>query len=240
MKKVYKVVVDDRLSSEWKVVLSDKENKRLDVINKIDSDDKIFLKDNDRIKFFLINIESNKKLRKEKKFQSDIIHWKDDITLGAFKPSNGVVISRNIKNSLEKYSLPNHNIYPLEIIDAETLEIDENYYLLQILGNINDITNFKESEYTYVPRRSDEIIKIEKGGFNNYKEYSEKHDKLFFDESIRVSITSRIIETNTDIIPSYSNNIFVSELFLKEKDKLNGILFKEQDDMTIKTEEPLA
>ncbi|MCG8207853.1 hypothetical protein [Tenacibaculum finnmarkense] len=234
MKKVYEIEVDDNLFCEWKVVLSDKENKRLDIINKIESDDKIILKGEDKIKFFLINIEPDKKQRTEKSFKSDIIYWTDDITLGAFNASNGVVISQKLKNSLDHYSLHNHYIYPLEIIDAETLETNDNYYLLQILGNINDLTNFKESEYTYTPRRSKEIIKKEKGVFSNYKEYSEEHDKLFFNERIRITITSRIIESKNDVIPGYSNSIFISEDFLKEMNNLTGIIFTEQKDLFIK------
>ena len=234
MKKVYTIEVDDNLFWEWKVALSDKENKRLDVINKIESDEEIALKKEDRIKFFLINIESDKKNRVEKPFQSDIIYWTDDVTLGAFKASNGVVISEKLKNSLKNHSLPKHYLYPLEIINAETLETNKSYYLFQVLGNQNDLTNFKESEYTYTPRRSEEVIKKVKGGFNNYKEYSEEHDRLFFEERIRVSFTPRVIETNNDIIPSYSNNILISESFVKEKNNLKGVIFKEQGDIVIK------
>ncbi len=234
MKKVYKLQVDSDLFNEWKLVLSEKENKRLSVIDSIDSNERIFLKEEERIKFFLINIQSDKSLRKEKPFQSDILQWTDDITLGAFKASDGVIISEKMKNIIEKYLLPNHYFYPLDIINSETLETRDDYYLFQVLGNKNDLTNFKESEYEYIPRRSKEVIKTQKGGFNNYEEYSQEYDRLFFNDRIKLNITSRIIETKKDIIPGYSNNLFISEVLFKEIKNIVGIVSEEQKDLFLK------
>lgn len=152
MKKVYNLEVDNQKYWEWRIVLSEKEDKRFNVIENLDNNKQILVPETEKIRLFLINLEE-KSLRKEKSFQSDIIYWTDDITLGAFSPSNGIIISKRLKKILTSYSLPHHYIYPVEIINAETLETNYDYYLLQVLGNINEITNFKESIYIYIKKR---------------------------------------------------------------------------------------
>lgn len=146
MKKIYNLKLDSQKYWEWRIVLSEKENKRFNVIENLDNNKQILVPETEKIRLFLINLKE-KSLRKEKPFQSDIIYWTDDITLGAFSPSNRIIISKRFKKNLNSYSLPHHYIYPVEIINAETLETNHDYYLLQVLGNINEITNFKKSIY---------------------------------------------------------------------------------------------
>nr|WP_299035693.1 hypothetical protein [uncultured Tenacibaculum sp.] len=243
MKKVYNLEVDNQKYWEWRIVLSEKEDKRFNVIENLDNNKQILVPETEKIRLFLINLEE-KSLRKEKSFQSDIIYWTDDITLGAFSPSNGIIISKRLKKILTSYSLPHHYIYPVEIINAETLETNYDYYLLQVLGNINEITNFKESIYIYIKRnekRKKEVIKTVKGAFVNYDDYHLQKRKMFYDEpdrKKRININiNRILETSYDVLPSFLNILRVTEDFLIENNNLEGIKFEEVKDMTVLNED---
>ncbi|CAL2092892.1 hypothetical protein [Tenacibaculum sp. 190524A05c] len=233
MKKVYELKLDDNLYWEWRVVLSDQENKKLDIINALDNDLEIPVLEGDLIRLYLINKQSEKSKRKEKPLESDILHWANDITLGASSPSNGVIISKRLRKTFKKYKLPPHYLYPLEIVNSETKEVNKDYFLLQILGNKVYLTNYLESTYEYTPRNSKEVIKTTKGEFKNYQEFSKAFERYFFEEKIRIKIY-RILETDSDILPSYLNTIYTSDIFLKEKDNLKGVIFNHEESMMMK------
>ena len=231
--KVYKLESDFNFSWEWQVILKREEDQRNSVIGALNNDKKIEIASNDRIEMLLINKEE-KELREEKPFLADMIYWTDDITLNAYNADQGVVISTKLKNMLAKYNLPKHNIYPLKIINTETLDVNLDYHLLHIYGSISDITLFAESEYTYRPRFSDDIIKKTVGEFKTLSDYSKAEKIHRREKKIAIDMTERVIQTTYDVMPSYSNNIYVSEKLVAEKDKLTGVVFNELEDIVIK------
>ncbi len=230
--KIFEISLNDELFNEWHVVLSQKVNIKYQVIDCIENNKEIILGKEDKIQMFLINIESNKDARKEIPFQSDILYWKNDITLDAYSPFKGIIISENLKNILSNYNLPPHFLYPLEIVNSESLELNNNYYLFYSHENMLDLTLFNESEYTYYKRRKE--IKKSVGEFNSFEEYDKEYDRVFDKENMKIKITNRVISSDYDLLPSPLNYLRVKENFMKDKNKLEGLIFKEQINLTIK------
>ena len=231
--KVYQLESDFNFSWEWRVILKREEDQRLSVISALNNRKKIEIANHDQIEMLLINKEE-KELRKEEPFLADMIYWTDDITLNAYNANQGVVISTKLKDILSKYKLPKHNIYPLKIINTETLDVNLDYHLLHIYGSISDITLFAESEYTLQNIIDLTIIQKNIGVYKDFQEFSIERKKNIRNKNIVTEITKRVIQTTYDVMPSYSNNIYVSEKLVAEKDKLTGVVFNELEDIVIK------
>ncbi|CAL2093674.1 hypothetical protein [Tenacibaculum sp. 190524A02b] len=228
--KVYELSVDFKSNKEWKIILGKNEDNRFNVISNIENDLELSLKKDERIKMHLINIES-KENRKEIPFNVDIIYWVDDITLNAYSPYKGIVISEKLKKKLSNYVLPPSYFYPIDIINSITGEINNNYYLFYIKKGIVDFTLFKKSEYVYTKRRIE--IKRSVGDFNTYDEFNEGYDKSYDNDGVKIKIANRCLTTIYDLIPSSLNSILVKESFLNDLSTLNGVILKERSDLFI-------
>nr|WP_299036056.1 hypothetical protein [uncultured Tenacibaculum sp.] len=230
--KVFEVSLNDNIHNEWNIVLSQNVDKMYDLIRKIENDEEISINKDERIQMHLINIETNKKDRVEIPYESDILYWSNDITLGAYSPYKGIIISKNLKNILSKYNLPPHFLYPVEIVNTETLEINDDYYLFYSIGKMIDLTLFNESEYTYFKRRKE--IRKSIGDFDSYEDFDKEYDRVFDKESIKIKITKRVISTDYDLISSSLNYLCVKENFLVEKENLKGVVFKYVENIVVK------
>ncbi|MCG8207854.1 hypothetical protein [Tenacibaculum finnmarkense] len=68
MVKLYELNRDFNGFGEWNVILSSQEDSKYSVISNLENDDKIDLPEGSRIKMHLLNIESDKSLRKKSLF----------------------------------------------------------------------------------------------------------------------------------------------------------------------------
>jgi hypothetical protein len=223
--KIFELSIDSNIHWEWKVVLSKKTDLLFKVIESIENDEEIVCNKDSKIQMLLVNIEKNIKKRRETPFQSDILYWTDDIVLDAYSPYKGIIISKKLKNILQSYVLPPYNLYPIDIINSENLEINTDYYLFYTKDRIIDITLFNESEYTYYKKRKE--IKRSIGDFNNYEEFNLNYHKSFNNENIKIKMTKRVVSTKNDIIPNSLNHLYVKDIFYKESKNLIGVIFKE-------------
>ncbi|MEX6625613.1 hypothetical protein [Tenacibaculum salmonis] len=65
----------------------------------------------------------------------DVLGWYTDITTGDIKPKKGtyIVISKKIKEVLEKYRLPEHRFYPISLHCKELKQSNSDYFLFHVL-----------------------------------------------------------------------------------------------------------
>ncbi|CAM1370639.1 hypothetical protein TPENAI_60923 [Tenacibaculum litopenaei] len=230
--KIFELTIDSNIHWEWKVVLSKKTDHLFKVIESIENDEEILFNNDTKIQMLLVNIQKDIKKRKEAPFQSDILYWTDDLVLDTYSPYKGIIISKKLKNILLSYVLPPYNLYPIDIINSENLEINTDYFLFHTKDRIIDITLFNESEYTYYKKRKE--IKRSIGDFNSYEEFNLHYHKSFDDENIKIKMTKRVVSTKNDIIPNSLNHLYVKDTFYKESKNLMGVIFKEASNIVIK------
>lgn len=166
----------------------------------------------EKLRLYLTNRQSDLEQRKQAPFSADVIYWTDDITLNAFIPEGTyLIVSNELLDIILKYRLPEHIIYPLEIVNAEDSSRNHSYSLIQLFGWFGDYTDYSKSEYIYMPRRSKYVLKRTIGEFDSYEEYSKAYDKAFFEERIKITISKRVYTDYFDIAWGITNDFIISE-----------------------------
>ncbi|MAQ74808.1 MAG: hypothetical protein CL613_00580 [Aquimarina sp.] len=223
--KIYELGIDDKTNWEWRAVLPNKEDERLKITETLNIDKPLLFTSEDVINMVLINGQSVEENRKETPFKADLIYWTNDLTLNANSPNNGCIVSEKLLKLLRSFNLPEYHYYPINLINAETKDISNNYFLLQIITPLHQNTDFTKSHYKYIQRRSKEIVKEEMGAFDSFESYSEAYDKLFFENKIRIDISKRALKVKYDIIWSVINYLRIVEEVKKKilASDLNGV-----------------
>ena len=209
--KFYSLSNDDETNWEWRAILPANEDQKFGVISKINSDEKIELGTNEKLKFHLINTQRDVPRRSEIPFESDVIYWTNDLTLNTFSAANGIIVSDKLLNALKKFHLPSYFEYPLDIINIEDQSISSDYWLVQFITPIKDFTDFSKSHYAYRPKRSKEIIRTEIGTFNSYEEYINAERISRREQKIYIDICKRSWKVNYDVAWAYLNSIVINE-----------------------------
>jgi len=67
----------------------------------------------------------------------DVITWSSDFTIGGLTHKAGtlMIMSKKVKEVLEKYNLPPHRFYPTEVFCKHYKETRDDYFLFHITGN---------------------------------------------------------------------------------------------------------
>jgi len=146
----------------------------------------------------------------------DIIRWSSDFTLGGNKPKKGVciIISEKIKKVLEKYKLPSHSFYPVEMSCKYVKEKRNDYFLFHITGSgvIDEYVDYKKCTFNeYTRNEDDEKILVKKypeGLIKNNKEYV---DVLMQRSSVITTGSYEDIDIPGEMYPNdfnYNNKVF--------------------------------
>lgn len=206
--KIFEIGINYQTNRNWRSILKKYEDIKFNIVDSLDKDQKIILKENEAINMFLVeqNLESN-----ELAFNTDLIFWTDDITLNTAIASNGCIISNNLLNTLMKLNLPPKFVYPLVIKEPKSKKVSMDYSLLQLITPIADWTDYSKSHYTYRRKGNKEIMKIEIGSFSSYNEYSAKRRQMRRQENIVIDISKRALTKSYDIVTQTKNYFKIRE-----------------------------
>ncbi|WP_075340678.1 hypothetical protein [Tenacibaculum agarivorans] len=179
----------------------------------------------------------------------DIIRWSDDFTLGSTKPRGGalLIISNKVKKIIEKYNLPPHQFYPVEIKCKYVKETRSDYFLLHMIedkeGEIVDfekctfkqLTRNEKDEKITIETYSEGIIKSrfefteakmgrnERISLHKFKDYyGDEYDNYF-------EYDNQVYKYNYDVLWGTPSFIFVSEEIKRhiEEEKCTNSIFTE-------------
>jgi len=227
----FRLKVDRRLNKEWRVILPPVEDKMLQLINIFNRGEKPII--NRPINMGLINTNSEKSQRKEIPFNVDLLYWLDDFMLGTSVPDGAyIIVSSKLKKIIEKFNLPDHQFYRLNLYCTDYQEESQDYYLLYIFGNIHQFTNFPLSEYTYYYVYTDEVIKIETGGFKDADTFfkartalSNQLENKLDKKRASIKITKRVFTEDYDVMWGVANHLTINERIKTVIDNanLNGV-----------------
>lgn len=206
--KAYSLGIDTRTNGEWRAILVKEENDKKHITDKLDRNEIV---EASVINMFLTNIVTDKNLRKEKPFETDIIYWLNDLLLDAVTAQNGIIISSRLKSFLQKFKIGDHKFYDVYITNSADRDNTALYHLFQPRTEINDITNFSKSEFAFLDKSTRQTLKTEIGSFKDYSDFSKAEHSYYDKENIVLKITTRCLRKDLDVIYGFENNLVINE-----------------------------
>ncbi|WP_025667558.1 hypothetical protein [Aquimarina megaterium] len=241
---------------QWKVTL--KENKLHEIVVPIDNEE--FISNSEfPIKMQLIDSYQNINEWKGDNAFVDVFDWSNDYTLGGNQPEKGgafLIISNKVKIVLEKYNLPDHRFYPLEIESTCFKENRDNYFLFHMIGNGifgDEFIDYDKCTFEEITRDEEEnkvlVKKYTEGTLNSNQEF--KDVKLKNSEKIILgsyeypdipdyfmtndfNFVNKVFKHDYDILWGAPNFIFVSEQIKNELESMpinNANFFKTNENL---------
>ncbi|WP_420553140.1 hypothetical protein [Tenacibaculum aiptasiae] len=229
-------------SFQWHAVLE--RNKLHKVVVPINKDEFI-VKENYPIKMELVDAYNNIKEWKEETPFVDIIRWSNDFTIGGNQPEKAalLIINKRLKQVLEKYRLPLHRFYPVQMYCKYTKEKKDNYFLFHMIGDgvygdenvyyekctFEEYTRDEDDEKVFVRKYPEGIIKSSKDYIDVKMNRSEKI-ALGSYEDIDIpgdmytndfNYIDKVFKYNYDVLWGTPNVIYVSEEIKNELVALN-------------------
>lgn len=180
------------------------------------------------IKMLYVNIYDEKSKIEELPFSNDMIRWADDIIYKAYTPkSQGyMIISKKLKAILQKFELPPHSYYQVELKNKLDNTSNKEYELLHIYGaKWYKHLIIEECIFEYRDEYTDEVIKTQKGGFTSYKHMLEESKKASKKEDCWYYLVEGVFDVDYDVMWGTGNVLKISNKLKEaiEVDKLKGV-----------------
>ncbi len=158
----------------------------------------------------------------------DILCWSSDFTLGGNCPDIGggmSIISQQIKEVFEKYKLPPHRFYPVEMHSPHYKETRDNYFLFHMPGNgisDNEKVDYEKCTFEQVSRDQDDNRVV----VASYPEGTIKSREHWLDVEMGTDPEIKIGSFEHYLIPGYDmkNGFnYVNKVYKHDYDILWGI-----------------
>ncbi len=211
---------------EWKAYYLEEEEKKRGLIESMNNND--LHVSNSLIKMLYVNTYEERSKIQETPFSSDMIRWADDITYKAYTPNSQgyMIISKKLKAILEKYELPPHSYYKVELINELDKTSNKDYELLHIYGaKWYEHLIMEECIFEYRDEYTDEVIKTQKGGFTSYENMLEESKKASDKEDCWYYLVEGVFNVNYDVMWGIGNVLRISNRLKEaiEVENLNGV-----------------
>lgn len=139
----------------------------------------------------------------------------------------GIIVSENLKNTLQQYNLASYKMYPAVIKEKNTFHT--NYYFMHIVSDLEEYIDYSKTIF-FIKRFSRDLGPIE---ISSEKEYKEKNRQL---EGSDIISTHKPV-LRKDIIFQYDffvEKYFTFKIYVSERlktamitKKITGVSFKE-------------
>ena len=188
----------------------------------------------------------------------DVLSWNTDITLGGIKPKKGVnlMVSKKVKEVLEKYRLPEHRFYPVILKNKEFKEKREDYFLFHIIVDNpmigNDIIDYpkctfveitqnhegKNEPIKYYPEEtiqsSEQLLDITSGKVKLLGTYKTTYGTKELISNNRLEFDNKVFKCDYDVLWGSRGWLNISEEIKKELEAVgitNGYFFEMKENM---------
>ncbi|WP_299681687.1 hypothetical protein [uncultured Tenacibaculum sp.] len=166
----------------------------------------------------------------------DVLSWYTDITTGDDEPKKGVtkIISKKVKDVLEKFRLPDCRFYPLVIESKDLKIINKDYFLFHMKAEKSttvgdDIIDYQKCTFEEVTQDIEgnkSVVNIfPEGTIKTSKDMYAKKDTLgtyifkYRDKELlrknKVRFQNKVYKHNYDVLWGYSEVLYVSEEVVK-------------------------
>lgn len=144
--------------------------------------------------------------------------------------SKGILVNNNLKNTLEKYEMANHEFYESFVIDKSGCTHE--YFWLQIKEDFNESIDFDKSEFIEL-NITTPVDPIRLGSINDYYQKKEKIGWNWDVKPIKICLKteSRLFKLDLFRLFPLISKIIVSERLKETIEKSNtlGLSFEEID-----------
>lgn len=222
----YRVQLGDQNNLEWRAILKKEEDEKHGVIRTLNAGNKLLLEQ--PINMELVNVYLKEEQKEDNPFDLDLIYWKDDLMLEAFKPKgvSCVIVSQKFKELLSKYNFHDHAFYPIHLYSSDQSTFKE-YFLLQIFDKWLQYVNYQESEFTLKDVRTRKIVDQinENHDFYDLDGYVDRKSMYLRNDSLLLEFSKAILTVDYDVLWAIMNELHVNDVVKNdiENSRIQGI-----------------
>lgn len=207
------------------------------------------------LKMRLIDAFENLDAWKGESLFVDVLRWYTNLATGDVEPDEGasMIMSKKVKEVIEKYRLPEHRFYPVLLYCKELKQSSDDYFLFHITVDNpligEDIIDYPKSTFVEVT----EDIEGNKILVNNYPEgiiksiaerddlrrntigtYTIKYGSKELTFKNKLEFENKVYKYDYDVLWGLSNTLYISEEIKKELEAVsitNGSFFELKENM---------